>query len=61
MKQILLVALLLFCFVEGIYVCVSRVPVLGCTGTNFCIFSRNLIHLYDVFFLTYLNFVALNN
>jgi len=54
MRQILLIALLLFCVVEGIYVCVSRVTVLGCTGTNFCIFSRNLTHLYDVCFLTYL-------
>jgi len=51
MKQILLTTLLLFCVVEGIYVCASRVTVLGCTGTNFCIFSRNLTHLYNEFLI----------
>jgi hypothetical protein len=71
MRQILLIALLLFCVVEGIYICVSRVTVLECMSTNFCIFSRNLTHLYNgflicdihkcVFFLTYLNLVALDN
>lgn len=51
MKQMLLSALLLFCVVEGIYVCVSTVTVLGCTGNNFCTFSRNLTHLYNRFLI----------
>jgi len=47
MRQILLTDLILFCVAGSIHVWVSRVSALGCTGTSFCIFSRNLTHLYN--------------